>query len=148
MIDWVPFANATAIKGETPTLDPAVSSGALQDIDDYLQAAIMSKFRVCTEVSALCPVELTTLGYYPNAGINIFFAVGFGVAAIVTFVLGMWKKTYAYAAFITAGCVLELAGRSPVLMCRKKDRLYDRWGNLHSLLTCVATRLRSTSTTQ
>ena len=64
----------------------------------------------CTQVSPVCPVELTTLGYYPNRGINIFFAIGFGLAAIIALSLGIWKKTWSYSLFITAGCVLELAG--------------------------------------
>ncbi|KAK3943331.1 putative rta1 like protein [Diplogelasinospora grovesii] len=67
-------------------------------------------FYLCNEVTPLCPVQATTLGYYPNRGINYFFAIGFGLAAAVTFVTGVWKKTWSYMAFITAGCMLELAG--------------------------------------
>lgn len=64
----------------------------------------------CTQVSALCPVEATTLGYYPNKALNIFIAVAFGVAMILQLVIGVWKRTWTYTGFIVAGCALELAG--------------------------------------
>lgn len=64
----------------------------------------------CTQISAFCPVQATTLGYFPNKGINYFFAIVFGLAMVTTLVLGTWKKTWSYMAFITAGCALELAG--------------------------------------
>lgn len=64
----------------------------------------------CTEVSELCPVKLTTLGYYPNKPLNIFCAVAFGLALIIQLVIGIWKKTYAFTGFIVAGCALEVAG--------------------------------------
>jgi hypothetical protein len=68
------------------------------------------KFYLCKEVSPECPVEATTQGYYPNKGINIFFAIGFAVAALATLAVGIKKKTWSYMAFISAGCLLELAG--------------------------------------
>lgn len=64
----------------------------------------------CTEVSALCPVEYTTLGYYPNKPLNIFCAAAFGVALIIQLVFGIWKKTWAFTGFIVASCALEMAG--------------------------------------
>ncbi|KAH8911126.1 RTA1-domain-containing protein [Coniochaeta sp. PMI_546] len=67
-------------------------------------------YYVCKEVSPACPVSKTTQGYYPNKGINIFFAAAFGVAMVVTFAVGVKKRTWSYMAFITAGCALELAG--------------------------------------
>ncbi|KLU81383.1 hypothetical protein MAPG_00473 [Magnaporthiopsis poae ATCC 64411] len=67
-------------------------------------------YRRCEQVSAVCPVQLTTLGYYPSRGANYFFAVGFGLCIIVALVLGTWKKTWSYMAFLVAGCALELAG--------------------------------------
>ncbi|KAK3319117.1 RTA1 like protein-domain-containing protein [Apodospora peruviana] len=72
--------------------------------------SIAKYYLTCTELTPYCPVEATTLGYFPNKGINIFFAVGFGAAALATLAVGTWKKTWSYMAFITAGCVLELAG--------------------------------------
>lgn len=65
----------------------------------------------CLEVSPACPVEATTLGYYPNAPLNIFIAVAFGVATLITLGFGIWRKTWAYMSFIVAGCALEMAGR-------------------------------------
>ena len=70
-------------------------------------------FYSCKQVSPYCPVEATTLGYYPNKGINVFMALMFGLAGAITLVLGIWKKTWSYTAFITAGCMLELAGTPP-----------------------------------
>ncbi|KAB5554919.1 RTA1 like protein-domain-containing protein [Coniochaeta sp. 2T2.1] len=67
-------------------------------------------YAVCKEVSPTCPVEATTLGYYPNKGINAFFAAAFGIAMIVCFAVGVKKRTWSYMAFITAGCALEMAG--------------------------------------
>lgn len=80
--------------------------------DEELQDLIGNYYYSCTEVSPRCPVEATTLGYYPIRGINIFFAIAYALAAIVALVLGLWKKTWSYTAFITAGCALELAGAS------------------------------------
>lgn len=68
------------------------------------------RFYVCTEVSPECPVSATTQGYYPNKGFNIFFAVLFGIAMVVCSSVGIKKRTWSYAAFITAGSALELAG--------------------------------------
>ncbi|KAK6079621.1 rta1 domain-containing protein [Seiridium cupressi] len=64
----------------------------------------------CTEVSALCPVAATVLGYYPNLGVNAFLATGFGICLIALIVVGAWKRTWGYSAALIAGCILELAG--------------------------------------
>ncbi|KAI1336589.1 RTA1-domain-containing protein [Xylariaceae sp. FL0016] len=65
---------------------------------------------ICTEVSAFCPVEATVLGYYPNLGINAFFAAGFGLCMIGLVITGIWKRTWGYSSALTAGCILEFAG--------------------------------------
>ncbi|KAL0467502.1 RTA1 like domain-containing protein [Neurospora intermedia] len=67
-------------------------------------------YDTCTEVTPICRVEYTTLGYYPNQGVNIFLAIGFGLCAIITLVIGIWKRTWGYSIAITAGCILECAG--------------------------------------
>jgi hypothetical protein len=73
----------------------------------------------CGEVSVVCPVEATVLGYYPNLGANATLAVGFGLCALVTAALGIWKKTWSYTAAVSAGCALEAAGMSfPACICR------------------------------
>ncbi|KAL6872789.1 RTA1 like domain-containing protein [Trichoderma novae-zelandiae] len=66
--------------------------------------------RDCLEVSALCPVEATVLGYYPNLGSGIFFAIVFGVLTVASLVLGIWKKTYTYAIGLSIGLLLEMLG--------------------------------------
>ncbi|KAK1777210.1 RTA1-domain-containing protein [Copromyces sp. CBS 386.78] len=67
-------------------------------------------YDTCTKVTAICRVEYTPLGYYPNQGVNIFLAIAFGLCAIGTLAIGVWKKTWGYSIAITAGCILECAG--------------------------------------
>ncbi|OAQ68820.1 RTA1 domain-containing protein [Pochonia chlamydosporia 170] len=64
----------------------------------------------CTEVSELCPVKGTVLGYYPNLGSGIFFTIAFGICLIAAFSLGIKSKTWTYTAAITIGLILETAG--------------------------------------
>ncbi|CRG85890.1 hypothetical protein PISL3812_02893 [Talaromyces islandicus] len=64
----------------------------------------------CHDVSALCPVSATTLGYYPNLGANAFFLACFAVCAIVTVVIGVWKRTWAFGIVVGAGFILETCG--------------------------------------
>ncbi|KAK7734232.1 hypothetical protein SLS53_007880 [Cytospora paraplurivora] len=65
---------------------------------------------VCTEVSPQCPVQATTLGYYPNLALNSFILAAFALAMIIQLVLGIWKKTWSFTIFIVLGCALEAAG--------------------------------------
>lgn len=100
-------------------IDPSMIPPGMSAED--VENAIANYYYSCNEVSPTCPVEATTLGYYPNRGINIFFAIGFGIAMVVTLVFGIRKKTWSYMAFVTAGCALELAGgcfspRLPLLL--------------------------------
>lgn len=71
-------------------------------------------FKNCIEVSAACPVKATTLGYYPNVGINAFFAAGYGIstaALLIALFFGLLpRRTWGYSSFIAAGAALELAG--------------------------------------
>ncbi|KIH88818.1 RTA1 domain protein [Sporothrix brasiliensis 5110] len=71
-------------------------------------------FKNCKEVSPSCPVQATTLGYYPNVGINAFFAAGYGIATaalLITLIFGLLpRRTWSYSCFIAAGAALELAG--------------------------------------
>ncbi|KAK4248309.1 RTA-like protein [Corynascus novoguineensis] len=89
-------------------LDPSMfpSDWTQDDIED----AIANYYYSCTQVTPTCPVSATTLGYYPNRGINIFFVIGFAAAMVVTLILGLKRKTWSYTGFIAAGCALELAG--------------------------------------
>jgi len=76
-----------------------------------LDNIIASYYYSCKEVTPYCPVEATTLGYRPNLGISIFFAVMFGLSAVTTLYFGIKKKTWGYMGFIAAGCALEMAGK-------------------------------------
>jgi hypothetical protein len=64
----------------------------------------------CTSVSPQCPVEATTLGYYPNVGVNAFVAAGFGLCALLTLAIGVWKRTWSFSLAVGAGCLLECIG--------------------------------------
>ncbi|KAJ0384813.1 hypothetical protein COL922a_007598 [Colletotrichum nupharicola] len=68
------------------------------------------RFKECTEVSGLCPVDMTVLSYYPNLGVNIFFAVAFGLVVLTSAFLGIRKRTWSFMALVTGGCVLETVG--------------------------------------
>ena len=67
-------------------------------------------FDACDQVSAFCPVEATVLGYYPNLGSGIFFAIAFGLCTIAAGVLGVWKRTWTFGAATTLGLLLETLG--------------------------------------
>lgn len=70
-------------------------------------------FRECTEVSQLCPVDMTVLAYYPNFGANIFFAVAFGLVVLASATIGTWKRTWTFMLFVTGGSILETVGMQP-----------------------------------
>ncbi|KAK3989109.1 sphingoid long-chain base transporter RSB1 [Cladorrhinum sp. PSN332] len=67
-------------------------------------------YDTCDEVSAYCPVKATTLGYFPNEGVNIFLAIGYGLAALLTLATGLWKRTWGFSIAVFAGCALECIG--------------------------------------
>jgi hypothetical protein len=51
-------------------------------------------YDTCDEVSQWCRVEYTTLGYYPNLGVNAFLAAAYGLLGLLTLAIGIWKKTW------------------------------------------------------
>ncbi|KAL2364607.1 hypothetical protein RJZ56_002469 [Blastomyces dermatitidis] len=65
---------------------------------------------LCTEITPQCPVEFTTLGYFPNLGANSFFCACFGVFFFVALVVGVWKKTWTFTFAVTGACALESVG--------------------------------------
>ncbi len=69
-----------------------------------------ASFATCTEVSLKCPVQATTLGYYPNLGVNVFVALGYAIAGIVTIFFGVRKRTWGFSTAVAAGCILECVG--------------------------------------
>ncbi|CAI4210917.1 unnamed protein product [Parascedosporium putredinis] len=71
---------------------------------------LRASFMACEELSAYCPVEATVLGYAPNMGASIFFAIAFGLAAVATIGIGIWKRTWTFTAAVGLGAVLETMG--------------------------------------
>ena len=68
----------------------------------------------CTEVSYWCPISATVLGYEPNLGSSIFFAIAFGTILVASFSIGMWKRTWGFTGTMTAGLILETVGTQNV----------------------------------
>ena len=66
--------------------------------------------RLCVEVTQQCPVELTTYGYYPNAGASYFFIIVFGVCCIAQLGLGFRYKTYPFMIAAVLGTFGEAVG--------------------------------------
>lgn len=69
-----------------------------------------ASFDDCTDVTPDCPVGATVLGYVPNLGSSIFFAVAFGLCLFACLGLGIWKRTWTYCAAISVGVLLECLG--------------------------------------
>lgn len=68
-------------------------------------------YETCSEVSLYCPVEATTLGYFPVKGLNIFLAIAYGLAAALTLGVGVWKRTWGFSLAVASGCALECVGK-------------------------------------
>jgi hypothetical protein len=64
----------------------------------------------CKEVNFVCPIELTTLGYYPNRRVNALLAICCLVTMVLALGLGIRGKTWSYTAFLAAGCALDVIG--------------------------------------
>lgn len=69
-------------------------------------------FRSCDEVSLLCPVEATVLGYAPNLGASIFFTISFALMGAATVWIGVRARTWTFMAALGLGCILEMMGPS------------------------------------
>ncbi|KAF2637508.1 RTA1-domain-containing protein [Massarina eburnea CBS 473.64] len=70
----------------------------------------MSPPTPCYKVTPLCPVEATIYGYTPSLGWNAFFAVFFGVSALIHLGLGIRYKTWTYMIGVGLGCLAECGG--------------------------------------
>ncbi|KAJ6189921.1 hypothetical protein N7519_004829 [Penicillium mononematosum] len=70
----------------------------------------MASYATCSEVGPLCPVELTTYGYYPNFAGNIFFIVFFGLLGICQTGLGLYYRTWTFLTALLIGTFMEMAG--------------------------------------
>ena len=75
-----------------------------------LYARRPASFDDCTDITALCPVSATVLGYVPNKGSSYFFTICFAILFMSSVGLGVWKKTWTYAATLGAGLLLETIG--------------------------------------
>ncbi|EWG45480.1 hypothetical protein FVEG_06256 [Fusarium verticillioides 7600] len=75
-----------------------------------LYARRPASFDDCTDITVLCPVSATVLGYVPNKGSSYFFTIGFAILFLSSVGLGVWKKTWTYAATLGAGLLLETIG--------------------------------------
>lgn len=64
----------------------------------------------CQSVSALCPVETSIYGYYPNLGANLFFAVFFGICTILQMAQGFYWKSWSFSVPLALGCLSECIG--------------------------------------
>ncbi|RBA17100.1 hypothetical protein FPRO05_01824 [Fusarium proliferatum] len=69
-----------------------------------------ASFDDCTDITTLCPVSATVLGYVPNKGSSYFFTICFAILFLSSVGLGVWKKTWTYAATLGAGLLLETIG--------------------------------------
>ncbi|KAH6673937.1 RTA1 like protein [Plectosphaerella plurivora] len=76
-------------------------------------------FKMCTEVTDICTVERTVLGYYPNFGANAFFAAAFLLFAAASGGIGVWKKTWTFTVTVTGGTALEGVGYIGRMMLNK-----------------------------
>ncbi|KFY32341.1 hypothetical protein V493_00289, partial [Pseudogymnoascus sp. VKM F-4281 (FW-2241)] len=76
-------------------------------------------YKICTEVSDLCPVSATTYGYYPNFGGNVFFTAFFGALFISGLAIGIRGKTWTFALALGIGSGLEMLGYVGRVMMHK-----------------------------
>ncbi|RKU47147.1 hypothetical protein DL546_006404 [Coniochaeta pulveracea] len=98
--------------GWHPSSRVGVDARVALSVMAYIDATVARPrlYEDCTEVSPQCPVKATTLGYYPNKGVNVFIAICFIAVALATLTVGIRKRTWTFMVFVTAGCILEFAG--------------------------------------
>jgi hypothetical protein len=77
---------------------------------DHEASTRRKSYNECSEISDLCPVEATVLGYTPNLGASLFFTVAFGILLLASIYLAVRKRTWTYSAGLTCGLLLETAG--------------------------------------
>lgn len=69
-----------------------------------------ASYKTCHQVSPECPVILTTYGYYPDLGANVFFLAWFAILFFASVTLGIWAKTWTYTVALGGGTLLEALG--------------------------------------
>jgi len=67
-------------------------------------------YHTCTAVTPECPVEASIYGYYPNLGINAFFAAFFGVCLVIQIAQGFKYKSWNFVIPFAIGCLVECIG--------------------------------------
>lgn len=66
-------------------------------------------FETCTEVTDLCPAEITLYGDYFSKG-NIVFLGGFGIMALIQLILGIKLRAWSFTFFLVVGTLMEAVG--------------------------------------
>ena len=70
----------------------------------------MVSYEQCVSVTPDCPVGATLYGYYPNLGVNAFFAALFGILLIAQVVIGTFTRTWTFMIAVGIGCFGEMVG--------------------------------------
>ncbi|MBE3049035.1 hypothetical protein IMZ48_42360, partial [Candidatus Bathyarchaeota archaeon] len=86
-------------------------------------ADLGAAFRTCDDVSPLCPVEATVLGYAPNLGASAFFTAAFAALCLASLWAGVRGKTWTFTAAVVTGCILETMGAFPFSPALSPSRL-------------------------
>lgn len=73
------------------------------------------EFRNCTAISPECPLEGTVYNYYPNLGVNIFFAAIFALLLLIQLFQGFKWKARSYMIALGFGCLGETIGTAAPL---------------------------------
>lgn len=69
-----------------------------------------NQYDLCTAVTPDCPVGATLYGYYPNIGVNTFFAALFGIILVAQIVIGSWTRTWTFMLAVGIGVFGEMVG--------------------------------------
>lgn len=64
----------------------------------------------CTEVTIGCPVQASSIGYYPILGANAVPAIIFLIALLIQLVIGISRRTWSYLVALGIGSFLEAIG--------------------------------------
>ncbi|MCJ1389508.1 hypothetical protein MMC18_002365 [Xylographa bjoerkii] len=64
----------------------------------------------CKVISSECPVQDSIYGYYPNLGVNAFFAAFFGVCLVIQAAQGIKYKSWSFTIPFAIGCLAECIG--------------------------------------
>jgi hypothetical protein len=64
----------------------------------------------CTQVTAACPVQASSIGYYPILSANVVPAIIFLLAVLIQLVIGIRRRTWSYLVGLGIGSLLEATG--------------------------------------